>query len=124
MGRQICLFFLTFVIGFAIGGVPHSHSHKSSGGERASDGAFSPKDKEHHDVDGHHDNSFDHEAILGSIKDAEEFDQLPPEEAKERLKILVGKMDINSDGYVDKTELHGWILKSFRSLSQEESEER
>ena len=42
-----------------------------------------------------HDDSFDHEAILGSKKDAEDFDQLPPEEAKKRLAILVEKMDSN-----------------------------
>ena len=42
-----------------------------------------------------HDDSFDHEAILGSKKDAEDFDQLPPEEAKKRLAILVEKMDLN-----------------------------
>jgi Ca2+-binding EF-hand superfamily protein len=96
---------------------------KGSGGERASDGAFSPRDHEHM-VDGEHDSAFDHEAILGSTKDAEEFDQLPPEEAKKRLKILVDKMDSDSDGFVDKSEMNGWILKSFASLSKEESEER
>ena len=62
--------------------------------------------------------------ISGSTKDAEEFDQLPPEEAKKRLKILVDKMDSDSDGFVDKSEMNAWILKSFASLSKEESEER
>jgi hypothetical protein len=28
------------------------------------------------------------------------------------------------DGFVDKKELHAWILRSFKSLSKEESEER
>ena len=62
--------------------------------------------------------------ILGSSKDAEEFDQLPPEEAKKRLKVLVHKMDVNGDNFVDKSELQAWILRSFQSLSKEESEER
>ena len=62
--------------------------------------------------------------ISGSTKDAEEFDQLPPEEAKKRLRILVDKMDSDSDGFVDKSEMNAWILKSFASLSKEESEER
>ena len=65
--------------------VPHSHSHKESG-ERTQDGAYSPRDHGHYNKDGH-DSSFDHEAILGSAKDAEEFDQLPPEEAKRRLQV-------------------------------------
>ena len=60
--------------------------------------------------------------ISGSTKDAEEFDQLPPEEAKKRLKILVDKMDSDSDGFVDKSEMNAWILKSFASLSKEESD--
>ena len=60
----------------------------------------------------------------GSSKDVEEFDNLPPEEAKRRLKILVDKMDSDKDGFVDRGELHAWILRSFKTLSQEESEER
>ena len=33
-------------------------------------------------------------------------------------------MDSDKDGFVDRGELHAWILRSFKSLSQEESEER
>jgi hypothetical protein len=33
-------------------------------------------------------------------------------------------MDRNGDGSVDKKELFSWILRSFRSLSQEESSDR
>ena len=55
-------------------------------GERLSDGAFSPRDHKH-GSGAEHDNSFDHEAILGSKKDAEEFDDLSPEEAKRRLRV-------------------------------------
>lgn len=91
---------------------------------------------------GEHDNSFDHEAILGSKKEAEEFDDLTPEEAKRRLKViyclgstlglnsdfldvdiveltfsfqvLLGKMDRNLDHQVDRKELYAWILRSFK----------
>jgi hypothetical protein len=34
------------------------------------------------------------------------------------------KMDRNGDGSVDKKELFSWILRSFKSLSQEESSDR
>ena len=80
------------IIGFQIvlSAVPHSHSHGS--GERMQDGAYSPRDHGHY-KDGAHDSSFDHEAILGSTKEAEEFDQLSPEEAKSRLSVLIDKMD-------------------------------
>ena len=62
---------------------PNSHLQS---GERLSDGAFSPRDHKHGSGE-EHDNSFDHEAILGSRKDAEEYDDLPPEEAKRRLGV-------------------------------------
>lgn len=73
---------------------------------------------------GEHHNEFDHEAILGSVKEAEEYDSLPPEESKRRLGLLVQKMDLNSDGFVDRHELKAWILRSFRKLSEEEAEDR
>ena len=118
---RLCLF-LT-LLGCSLAAVPHSHDHKGSP-ERTGDGAFSPRDQHHHTPEGLHDDAFDHEAILGSTKDAEEFDQLSPEEAKKRLAVLVEKMDVNKDGFVDKAELQEWILRSFKSLSREESEER
>ena len=49
-----------------------------------------------------HDHGFDHEAILGSRKEAEKFDELTPAEAKRRLKILLGKMDRNLDESIDR----------------------
>jgi len=100
----------------------HSHSNKEKHGERESDGAFSPRD--HHHDDGDHDTSFDHEAILGSRKEAESFDELAPEEAKEKLAVLLEKMDRNMDKSVDRKELYSWILRSFKSLSKEDSDDR
>jgi len=108
----------------AFGAVPPSHSHKNkASAERTADGAYSPRDQGHH-ANGHHDASFDHEAILGSAKEAEEYDQLSPDEAKKRLKVLVEKIDTDNDHFVSKKELHSWILRSFKSISQEESDER
>ena len=43
--------------------------------------------------------------IIGSEKEAEEFEHLPPEVAKERLRTLATKMDRNMDGKIDKKEL-------------------
>lgn len=40
-------------------------------------------DKEHYDKDGKHNEEYDHEAFLG--KEKKSFDQLTPEESKERL---------------------------------------
>jgi hypothetical protein len=52
--------------------------------------------------------------LLGSVKEAEEYDSLPPDEAKRRLRILLTKMDLNKDSQIDRKELHSWILRSFR----------
>lgn len=93
------------------------------GREREDDGAYSPRDKLHGEGDKHN-SKFDHEAILGSEKEVEEFEHLSPDVAKERLRKLAVKMDRNLDGKIDKKELQAWILRSFRMLSQEESTER
>lgn len=98
------------------------HSHKQLG-ERETDGAYSPRDHSHYEGD-EHNVEFDHEAILGSTKEAEEFDHLPPEEAKKRLGVLLTKMDVNNDGSITTIELKQWILRSFKSLSDEESQEK
>jgi Ca2+-binding EF-hand superfamily protein len=50
------------------------------------------------------------------VKTAEEFDNLSPEEAKKRLRILLMKMDRNNDGVIERKELHSWIMRSFRYL--------
>lgn len=52
--------------------------------------------------------------LTGSIKEAEEFDKLSPEESKRRLAKLLTKMDLNNDKSIDRQELHAWILRSFR----------
>jgi len=62
-------------------------------------------DKEH--VLGGDDHDYDHEAFLGD--DAEEFDDLDPEESQRRLGIIVDKIDKDEDGYVTIDELAGWI---------------
>jgi len=98
----------------------HKNKHENHHAERESDGAFSPR---HHSKDGN-DHSFDHEAIIGSKKEAEQFEDLSPEEAKDRLKILLTKMDRDKDSSIDRKELYSWILRSFKALSQEDADER
>jgi len=124
MSRQV-LTVIVLALSWAQLAHPAAHGqpgHKH-GAERLEDGAFSPREHNHgHDDD--HDVEFDHEAILGSKREAYEFDKMSPEEAKRRLKILLGKMDRNLDGSIDRKELYSWILRSFKSLSQEESDER
>lgn len=93
----------------------HGHQHTDShSGERLEDGAYRSRDSDHHGDNGEHNTEFDHEAILGSVKAAEEFDQLSPEESKRRLRLLVESMDLNKDGFIDRHELKAHILRSFR----------
>ncbi|KAF9415857.1 hypothetical protein HW555_006609, partial [Spodoptera exigua] len=63
-----------------------------------------------------HNSEFDHEAILGSVREAEEFDKLSPDESKRRLGLLLPKMDLNGNEHIDRLELKKWILKSFINL--------
>ena len=43
--------------------------------------------------------------LLGSQKEVEEFEHLPEDVAKERLRELAVKMDRNLDGKIEKKEL-------------------
>ncbi|XP_012275235.1 reticulocalbin-2 isoform X2 [Orussus abietinus] len=129
---QICLF--AFILNSCNMLIPcmaasaHIHTHHTSKAdvsvnERTADGAFSPWNKGHY-VDGEHHQEFDHEAILGSIKQAEVFNKLSPEESKRRLMILLTKMDLNNNKLIERNELKAWILRSFDMLSAEESRDR
>ncbi|XP_041973241.1 calumenin-B isoform X2 [Aricia agestis] len=55
-----------------------------------------------------HNNQFDHDAFLGEDQ-AKTFDQLPPEESKRRLGLIVDKIDADKDGYISMVELKDWI---------------
>uniref|UniRef100_A0A6P7F674 Reticulocalbin-3 n=1 Tax=Diabrotica virgifera virgifera TaxID=50390 RepID=A0A6P7F674_DIAVI len=118
------LFYLFLIFANTINaGVMHSHTNEIHK-ERESDGAYSPRNHGHFSEEGEHYNEFDHEAILGSHKEAEMYDQLPPEEAKRRLAILLKKMDLNNDSQIERHELKAWIIRSFSMLSEEEAKDR
>ncbi|KAM4617980.1 reticulocalbin-1 isoform 1-T3 [Discoglossus pictus] len=52
----------------------------------------------------------DHEAFLGK-DDAKTFDQLTPEESKERLGKIVDRIDNDKDGLINTDELKAWIKR-------------
>ncbi|KAK3883122.1 hypothetical protein Pcinc_012550 [Petrolisthes cinctipes] len=63
---------------------------------------------ESHFLNDEHNPDYDHEAFLGE-DEARTFDQLTPEESKDRLSKIVDKIDSDKDGLVTEKELHNWI---------------
>ncbi|KAG8438251.1 hypothetical protein GDO86_008809 [Hymenochirus boettgeri] len=52
----------------------------------------------------------DHEAFLGK-DEAKTFDQLTPEESKDKLGKIIGRIDSNNDGLINAEELKTWIKR-------------
>ena len=99
------------------------HGHREPSKERVQDGHYVDS------VDGKkHNPEYDHQMILGSKKEAQEFDKLSDEESKKRLKIMITRkpdgMDRNGDNHVDMIELIDWILMSFKKLTLEDGYDR
>ncbi|XP_060072038.1 calumenin-like [Ylistrum balloti] len=61
-----------------------------------------------HEIDGKHNDHYDHEVFLGK-DNAEEFEHLTETESKRRLGLIVDKIDNNGDGKVTEVELTDWI---------------
>ncbi|XP_017333259.1 reticulocalbin-1 [Ictalurus punctatus] len=53
---------------------------------------------------------FDHEAFLGK-EEAKTFDQLSPEESRDRLSKIVDRIDTDADGFITSDELKLWIKR-------------
>lgn len=105
---------LLIMLQFSDSATTHKHSHHHDHTkERTEDGIYKSRDESHHGEDGEHKSEFDHESIIGSVKEAEEFDNLSPAEAKRRLAVLVTQMDLNADDHIDRHELKAHILRSF-----------
>ncbi|KAI8440580.1 hypothetical protein MSG28_001810 [Choristoneura fumiferana] len=91
--------FVALAISAVFAGVPNSDENK-----RMMDHL---SDAEHFKNE-HHNKQFDHDAFLGEDQ-AKTFDQLPPEESKRRLGMIVDKIDSDGDGFVSLVELKDWI---------------
>ncbi|XP_066245851.1 calumenin [Euwallacea similis] len=94
---KFCMFAACILLGAAL---PKEETHK----DRVIDRELS--DKEHFENEKHNP-EYDHEAFLG--EEAQTFDQLPPEESKRRLGLIVDKIDKNTDGFISRDELKDWI---------------
>merc|ERR1739838_719685 len=67
-----------------------------------------PLSSHEHNEEGH---EYDHDAFLGE-QEAKNFDELPQEESKRRLGIIVDRIDEDKDGFVTEAELNDWIKKA------------
>ncbi|XP_037088010.1 calumenin-B-like [Pollicipes pollicipes] len=76
-------------------------------------------DADHFEGD-EHNTDYDHDAFLGD--EAEEFNDLTPEESKERLSLIVDKIDVDGDGMVSEEELIGWIKQAQNRYMETEVE--
>ncbi|KAI9587901.1 calumenin [Glossina fuscipes] len=72
-----------------------------------------------HFDDNKHNPQYDHEQFLGE-DEAKSFDQLPPEESRRRLGIIVDKIDEDKDGFITMYELKQWILYTKRRYIDED----
>ncbi|XP_077475246.1 reticulocalbin-3 isoform X1 [Stigmatopora argus] len=72
-------------------------------------------DHAHNDGEGF---QYDHDAFLGK-EEAKTFDQLTPEESKDRLGKIVGRIDLDKDGFINHSELHYWIKHRQRRYIEE-----
>ncbi|KAM5291514.1 reticulocalbin-2 isoform 4-T4 [Glossophaga mutica] len=52
------------------------------------------------DAHGEHRTDYDREALLGGQEEVDEYVKLTPEEQHKRLKSIVKKIDLDSDGFL------------------------
>jgi len=52
--------------------------------------------------------------LLGSQDVNDEFSKLSAHEAKQRLAVLLRRMDTNGDLFISQQEISDWVLNNFR----------
>jgi len=52
---------------------------------------------------------YDHEAFLGGEEEADQFENLSPEESMDRLGKIVDRIDQDQDGFVTFDEMRSWL---------------
>jgi len=77
-------------------------------------------DTDHFDEGQEHNFDYDHEAFLGR-EEARTFDDLSPEESKEKLGLIYEKIDFDKDGLVSEHELQEWIQKVQNRYTMEDT---
>ncbi|KAL8197071.1 UNVERIFIED_CONTAM: Reticulocalbin-2 [Gekko kuhli] len=80
--------------------------------------------QQHYGDGGEHRPDFDREALLGGQEEADEFAKLSPDEQQRRLKAIIKKIDLDSDGFLTEAELSLWIQQSFKHYIVEDAKQQ
>ncbi|XP_036763504.2 reticulocalbin-2 isoform X2 [Manis pentadactyla] len=80
--------------------------------------------EELHYPQGEHRGDFDREALLGGQEEVDEYVKLTPEEQHKRLKSIIKKIDLDSDGFLTESELSTWIQMSFKHYAMQEAKQQ
>ncbi|GAB5572253.1 reticulocalbin-2 isoform X1 [Prionailurus iriomotensis] len=88
--------------------------------------------EELHYPQGEHRSEYDREALLGGQEEVDEYVKLTPEEQHKRLKSIIKKIDLDSDGFLTETEeteiqrgeLSSWIQMSFKHYAMQEAKQQ
>ncbi|XP_059534310.1 reticulocalbin-2 isoform X3 [Myotis daubentonii] len=76
------------------------------------------------DAQGEHRTDYDREALLGGQEEVDEYVKLAPEEQQKRLKSIIKKIDLDSDGLLTESELSSWIQMSFKHYAMQEAKQQ
>ncbi|PAA58133.1 hypothetical protein BOX15_Mlig012182g1 [Macrostomum lignano] len=91
---------------------PSDAEHEDDDDDETESGGDDHHDDDKHgdegDDDDHHDSKYDHESFLGR-EESHKFDEMSPEESKEKLTALIGKIDTNNDTKVSPEEMQAWL---------------
>ncbi|EFB16257.1 hypothetical protein PANDA_018794, partial [Ailuropoda melanoleuca] len=80
--------------------------------------------EELHYPQGEHRSDYDREALLGGQEEVDEYVKLSPEEQHKRLKSIIKKIDLDSDGFLTERELSSWIQMSFKHYAMQEAKQQ
>ncbi|VCW97927.1 unnamed protein product [Gulo gulo] len=80
--------------------------------------------EELHYPQGEHRSDYDREALLGGQEEVDEYVKLSPEEQHKRLKSIIKKIDLDSDGFLTESELSSWIQMSFKHYAMQEAKQQ
>eukprot|EP00071_Canis_lupus_P054497 XP_544790.2 reticulocalbin-2 isoform X1 [Canis lupus familiaris] len=63
-------------------------------------------------------------ALLCGQEEVDEYVKLSPEEQHKRLKSIIQKIDLDSDGFLTESELSSWIQMSFKHYAMQEAKQQ